>query len=63
MQETFTYEGRVKSFWPSLHETRDKRPLDRDPDRSWCHHHTSMIKAFLVAAHGSMGISGSIWAR
>jgi hypothetical protein len=21
-------------------ETRDKRPLGKDPDRSWCHRHT-----------------------
>ena len=36
-------EGKVKSSRPSLRETRDKRPLDKDPGRSWCHHHT-MIK-------------------
>ena len=23
-------------------ETRDKQPLGRDPDRSWCHHRTSV---------------------
>ena len=23
-------------------ETRDKRPLDRGPDRNWWHHHTSV---------------------
>ena len=27
----------------SLRETRDKRPLGRDPDRSWCHRHTTSI--------------------
>ena len=44
----------------SLRETRDKRPLGRDPDMSWCHRHTkSMIKLFLVAAHGSMGIGAA----
>ena len=26
-------------------ETRDKWPLGRDPDRNWCHHHTS-VKLF-----------------
>ena len=31
----------MKSPRPSLRETRDKRPLGRDPDRSWCHCHTS----------------------
>ena len=40
-------------------ETRDKRPLGRDPDRSWCHCHTS-VKIFLVTTHGSMDIGGSI---
>ena len=50
----------MKSSRPSLRETRDKRPLGRDPDRSWCHRHTmSMIKLLLVAAHGSMDIGGS----
>jgi hypothetical protein len=27
------------------HETRDKTPLGRDPDRSWCHRHPS-VKLF-----------------
>ena len=40
-------------------ETQDKRPLGRDPNRSWCHLHTSE-DLFLVAAHGSMDIGGSI---
>ena len=39
------YEGKVKSSRPSLCETRDKRPLGREPDRSWCHT-TSTIKLF-----------------
>ena len=39
--------GDLKSFRPSLRETRDKRPLGRELDRSWCHRHTtSMIKLF-----------------
>ena len=59
----YIYEDKVKSSRPSLREIRDKRPLCRDPDRSWCHRHTkSMIKLF-VAVHGIMGIGGSIWAR
>ena len=33
------HEGDLKSFRPSLHETRDKRPLDRESNRSWCHRH------------------------
>ena len=37
-----TYEGGLKTSRPSLSETRDKRPLGRDPDRSWCHLHTSL---------------------
>jgi hypothetical protein len=56
--------GWSESSRPSLHETQDKWPLDRESDRSWCHRHTtSMIKLFLVEAHDSMGIGGSIWAR
>ena len=58
------YEGGLKTYRPSLPETRDKRPLGKESDRSWCHRHTtSMIKLFLVAAHASVGIGGSIWAR
>ena len=39
------YKGKVKSSQPSLCETLNKWPLDRDLDRSWCHCHTSsMIK-------------------
>ena len=45
--------ARWKVSQPNLRETRDKRWLGRDQDRSWCHRHTS-VKAFLVAAHGSM---------
>ena len=36
------YKGKVKSSRPSLYKIRDKRPLGRDPDRSWCHRHTSV---------------------
>ena len=44
-KEELICEGGLKSFRPSLCETRDKRPLDRESDISWCHHHTtSMIK-------------------
>ena len=35
------------------HDTRDKWPLARNPDRSWWHLHTNW-KFFLAAAHGSM---------
>ena len=31
----FRYEGKVKSSWPSLHETWDEQLLSRDLDRSW----------------------------
>ena len=42
-----TYEGGLKLFRLSLRETRDKRPLDRESNRSWCHRHTTgMIKLF-----------------
>ena len=45
-------------------ETRDRRPLGRDSDRSWYHRNTtSMIKLFFFTVHGSMGIGGSMWAR
>ena len=36
------YQGKLKTSRPSLRETRDKRTLGRDPDRSWCHSHTSV---------------------
>ena len=39
------HEGKVKSSQPSLHETRDKRLLGRDPDKSCSHRHTS-VKLF-----------------
>ena len=35
-------EGKVKSSQPSLCETLDKQLLGRDPDRSWCHLHTTI---------------------
>ena len=38
----YMHEGKVKSSRPSLRETRNKRPLGRDPDRNWCHRHTSV---------------------
>ena len=41
------YEGKEKSCRPNLRETRDKWPLDRDLDMSWCHRHTmGMIKLY-----------------
>ena len=38
------YEGKVKSFSLAYNrrETREKRPLAKDPDTSWCHLHTSV---------------------
>ena len=53
-------EGKEKSSRHSLRETRDKRPVSSDPDRSRCHRHDENDKAFMVAVHGSMGIGGSI---
>jgi hypothetical protein len=35
-------------------ETRDKRPLGRDPERTCCHLYSRVN--FLAAAHGSMYI-------
>ena len=35
-------QEKVKSSRPSLRKTRDKRPLSRDPDTSWCEDHTSV---------------------
>ena len=56
----YIYKVKVLGLAYNQRETRDKRPLGRDPDRKelvsppyWC-------KAFLVAAHGSMDIGGSI---
>ena len=53
------YEDKVKisSFVYNLRETREKRPLDRDPDRGWCDRHK--CKTFLVAAHDSMEIKAA----
>ena len=34
-------------------DTRGTWPLARNPDRNWCHRHTSLI-FFLAATHGSM---------
>ena len=56
------YEAKVKSsnITYNWRETRDKRPLDKDPDRSWCHRHTS-VKLFwsqlryAADVHGAMG--------
>ena len=43
----YIYEGGLKNSWPSIRKTQDKRPLDRQLDRSWCHRHTtSVIKLF-----------------
>ena len=55
------YEGKVESSSVAYNrrETRYKRPLGWDPDRSWCHLHTS-VKLLLVPAHDSMNIGGSI---
>ena len=50
----------MKSSRPSLCESRDKRPLGRDTDSSWCHRHTtSKIKphhgvAFLDKVFGEL---------
>ena len=33
---------KVSDLANNLCETWDKRPLDRNPDRSWCHLHTSV---------------------
>ena len=51
----FNYIGQVENSRPSLQprETWGKWPLDKDPDRGWCHRHTS-VKFFLVAAHDTM---------
>ena len=37
------YEGKVKSSQSSLCETQDKWLLGRDPDKGWCHRHTSIL--------------------
>ena len=42
------YEGDLKSSWPSITETWDKRPLGRELDRSLCHRHTTSIIKLLV---------------
>ena len=47
IRRSWIYEGKMKSSSLSYNrrETRDKRPLGRDPDRSCCHLHTS-VKLF-----------------
>ena len=46
------YEGGLKSFQPSLLETRDTQPLGRESDRNWRHCKTmSMIKLFWPCGH------------
>ena len=42
--ENIMHDNKVKSssLAKNRRETRDKRPLDREPDRSWCHLHTSV---------------------
>ena len=39
------YEGKVtsSSLAYNRRETRDKRPLGRDQERSWCHLHRSVL--------------------
>jgi hypothetical protein len=44
-------------------ETRDKRPLGKDSDRSWCHRHiTSMIKLFWSQPMDPWPMSMELWA-
>ena len=42
-----SYVGKLKvlDLAYNRRETQDKRPLGRNPDTSWCHHHTS-VKLF-----------------
>ena len=59
-----TYGGKVKSSRPSLCEIREKRPLSRESDRSWCHRHTtSMIKLFWSQPMALWASGSSIRAR
>ena len=44
------YEGKVKSSRISLSETRDKRPLGRDPESP---RHKCRSKAFVAPAHAT----------
>ena len=55
--------GWSEKFWPSLRETRDKQPMDKDEQELVSPPHYEYDKAFLVTAHGSMGIGGSIQPR
>ena len=41
LPSTSEYEGKMKSSPPTQRETLDKQPLGRDPDRGWCHPHTT----------------------
>ena len=54
------HTDKVKVLGPvyNRRETQDKRPLDRDPDRSWCHRHIS-VNLYWSQPHRSMDVSGS----
>ena len=45
----------MKSSRPSRRETRDKRPLGRDPGRSWCHPRTKSM----IVGLGGLGVTCS----
>ena len=38
-----SYKRKVKSSRPDLRENRDKRPMGRDPDKSWFHRHSYLL--------------------
>ena len=56
----YIYAGKVKSSWPSLREARDRWVGIRTGAGVTPYKYD---KAFLVPAHGSMGIGDSIQAR
>ena len=57
--------GYMRARWKVLglilHETRGKRPLGRDPDRSWCNRHMSTTKDFWLLPMANSSSTRARW--
>ena len=60
LRHTTRARWKVPNLAWNRHETRYKRPLGRDPKRSWCHRHTSVK---FLWSHSCKDIDGSILFR
>ena len=47
----------------SLRETRDKRPLDKESNRSWCHCHTTSMKKLFWSQPMAPWASGAAYGQ